>query len=344
MQGGLSGWKNGLCNGIRLSMVALLLGLSPALVQGQQQGGAVSAGASGLAWPTERVRMVVGFAPGGIADTVSRLVAQKMAERLAQPVLVENRGGAGGSLATRAVASASDGHTLLAITTAFAINATLQKDAGYDPLRDFVTISIAASTPELFAVPAAHPARNLREFLSQGKTRGVSYSSAGVGSGSHLAADYLLRSIAGLNAVHVPFQGGAPAITAAIGSQVDMVTTSMPPAVPHVRSGKLRALAVASARRSPALADVPTLVESGFADFEAQSWVGFFMPVKTPREVVQKNNALINEALRQPDVRERLTAIGFDVVGGSAEENADYLRREVARWSRMVQLTGASAN
>ena len=331
-----------------MAPMALMAGMFSMGVYAQQPAGSATHSpgnqAGNVNWPLERVRIMVGFAPGGIADTVARLVAQKMAERLSQPVLVENRGGAGGSLAARAVASASDGHTILAITTAIAINATLQKDAGYDPLRDFVTVSIAASTPELFAVPVVHPARNLRELVAQGKARGVSYSSAGVGSGSHLAAEYLLRSLAGSNAVHVPFQGGAPAITAAIGAQVDMVATSMPPAVPHVRSGKLRALAVASNRRVPALPEVPTVVEVGFADFEAQSWVGFFMPVRTPREVVLKNNALINDALRQPEVRERLAAIGFDVVGGSAEDNAEYLRREVARWSRIVQVTGASAN
>jgi tripartite-type tricarboxylate transporter receptor subunit TctC len=288
--------------------------------------------------------VLVGFAPGGIADIVARLMGQKIADRLGQPVVVDNRAGAGGSLAARAVAQSNDGHTVLAITTALAINATLQKDAGYDPLRDFVPVSIAAATPEVFAVSAANPARTLQDYIRLGKGRALSYSTAGVGSSSHLAGQYLLASLAGLDDTHVPFQGGAPAVTAVVGGQVDLVVTSLPAAITQVRAGRLRALAVSSPRRVAALSEVPTVAESGFADYEALGWVGFFMPAKTPREVVQKLNGLINEALHQPDVRERLAGIGFEPVGGSPEENLAYLRAEVARWRRMVQVTGVSAD
>lgn len=296
-------------------------------------------------FPTKSIRILVAFAPGGVADTVARLVGQKMAERLGQPVLVENRGGAGGSIASKAVAaSPADGYTLLVHTAAFAAHASLSKDAGYDPLADFAPIAVAANTPTVFVFSANVAAGNMHEFIKSAAGKRISFSSAGVGTTPHLTAEYVLKTLAKLDAVHVPFQGGPPAITAVLSGQVDFVTTSMPPAVPLIKQGKMRALAVASKTRTPVLPDVPTLAEQGLPDVEDHTWIAFLAPAKTRADVVQKLNAEVNEAIKQPDVRERLSALGFSAQGGPSAQFADYLKQEVAKWARIVRETGFTAN
>lgn len=296
-------------------------------------------------FPAKPVRIIVAFAPGGVADTVARLVGQKMAERLGQPVLVENRGGAGGSIASKAVAAAPpDGYTLLVNTAAFAAHASLSKEPGYDPIADFAPIAIAATTPTVFVFSANVAADNLQAFIKNAAGKRISFSSAGVGTTPHLTAEYLFKTLARLDAVHVPFQGGPPAITAVLSGQVDFVTTSMPPAVPLIKQGKMRALAVASKTRTPVLPDVPTLAEQGLPDVEDHTWIAFLAPAKTRGDVVQKLNAEVNDAIKQPDVRERLTALGFSAQGGSSAQFADYLKQEVAKWARIVKETGFTAN
>jgi tripartite-type tricarboxylate transporter receptor subunit TctC len=300
------------------------------------------------AWPSRPVRVVVAFAPGGIADTVARLVSQKAAERLGQPVLVENRGGAGGNIATRFVAQAApDGYTVLANTAAMAVNMSLYRNPGYDALADFAPVAVAASSPEMIAVGANVQAATLAALVRAAKeTRGgrLNYATAGIGSSSHLIGEYLFRSLAGLDATHVPFQGGAPAVTAVVSGQVEVLSITMPTAVPHVKQGRLRGLAVASSKRVPSLPEVPTLAEAGYPDVEARSWVAFFAPAKTPGDVVQRLAGEVNDAIRQPDVRERLAATGFEPEGGSSAEFGAYLRREVEKWGRIVKATGVSAD
>jgi tripartite-type tricarboxylate transporter receptor subunit TctC len=305
----------------------------------------LSCSAHGQAYPTKPVRVVVAFAVGGFADGVARLVGLKLSERLGQPVVIDNRGGAGGNIGTRIVAgSAADGYTLLVNTAAISINASLYKNPGFDISRDFVPVALTGSTPGLFAVHASNPAGSLQDLIRMAKGKGLNYATAGVGSSSHLAGDYLFRSLAGLNATHVPFQGGGPAVAAALANQVEVLSLSMPPVVPHIKSGRLKGLAVSSLSRVAALPEVPTVTEAGFPGFEERSWVGYFAPAKTPAAIVKKLNGEINPILDLADVKARLDAMGLETKPGSPEAFAAYLMAEVAKWAKIVKTTGITAD
>ena len=296
-------------------------------------------------YPTKPVRVVVAFAVGGFADGVARLVGQKLSERLGQPVVIDNRGGAGGNIAAKIVAGApSDGYTLLVNTAAISINASLYRNPGFDIYKDFVPVALTGSTPGLFAIHASNPAGSLQDLIRAARAKGLNYATAGVGSSSHLAGDYLFRSLAGLNATHVPFQGGGPAVAAALANQVEVLSLSMPPVVPHIKAGRLKGLAVSSLKRVAALPDVPTVTEGGFANFEERSWVGYFAPAKTPAAIVKKLNGAVNEALGMPDVRARLDALGLEPQPLSPREFSDYVRSEVAKWAKIIKTTGITAD
>jgi len=300
---------------------------------------------SGQTYPTKPVRVVVAFAVGGFADSVARLVGLKLSERLGQPVVIDNRGGAGGNIGSRIVAAAAaDGYTLLVNTAAISINASLYKNPGFDIYRDFVPVALTGSTPGLFAVHASNPAATLQDLIRLAKGKNVTYATAGVGSSSHLAGDYLLRSLAGLNATHVPFQGGGPATAAALANQVEVLSLSMPPVVPHIKAGRLKGLAISSLTRVAALPDVPTVTEAGFPGFEERSWVGYFAPAKTPAAVVKKLNAEINPVLGLPDVKSRLDSMGLETKPGSPEAFAAYLKSEVAKWAKIIKTIGITAD
>jgi len=296
-------------------------------------------------YPTKPVRVVVAFAVGGFADGVARLIGLKLSERLGQPVVVDNRGGAGGNIATRIVAAApSDGYTLLVNTAAISINASLYRNPGFDIYQDFVPVALTGSTPGLFAVHASNPAGSLQDLIRSAKGKSLTYATAGVGSSSHLAGDYLFRSLAGLNAIHVPFQGGGPATAAALANQVEVLSLSMPPVVPHIKSGRLKGLAISSLARVAALPDVPTVTEAGFPGFEERSWVGYFAPARTPAAIVKRLNGEINPILALADVKARLDAMGLETKPGSPEAFAAYLRTEVAKWAKIVKTTGITAD
>jgi tripartite-type tricarboxylate transporter receptor subunit TctC len=295
--------------------------------------------ASASAFAQERIRFIVAFAPGGIADTVARLVGARVSEQMGRPITVENRGGAGGNLAARAVAGMpADGSAFLVHTAAFAINPSLYRDAGYDAMQ-FVPVALVASTPEMIAAHPSVSATHIKQFFDEMRGKPVTYSTAGVGTSSHLTGEYLLRHLGGLEAVHVPFQGGTPAVAAAMANQVMLVSTSMPTAVPQVRAGKLKGIAVMSAKRSKALPDVPTTLEVGIA-LEASGWVGVLAPPGTRAEIASRMNTEVNQALANREVRERLENIGFEPSPGSAEEFAAYLRKEVANWANIVRTAG----
>jgi tripartite-type tricarboxylate transporter receptor subunit TctC len=307
--------------------VAAALG-QPLLVQAQ-------------AYPSKPVRTVVAFAAGGFADTVARLIGQKLSDRLGQPVIVENRGGAGGNIAARQVAgSAADGYTLLVHTAAISINPSLYKNPGFDLMNDLAPVANTGSTPGLFAVHSSNGARSLPDLINAHKGKRLTFSTAGVGTSSHLAGEYLFKVLARLDAVHVPFQGGAPAITAVVSNQVDVISGSMPPVAPFVKKGSLKALGVSSLQRVSGLPDVPTVSEAGFKDFEERSWVGYFAPAKTPADIVQRINADINQILATPDIKERFSGLGMDAHPGSASEFAGYVRKEMAKWATIVKTTG----
>src|SRR5215470_12078938 len=294
-------------------------------------------------YPTQNITFQVAFAAGGIADVVARLVGQKLGERLGHTVVVENRGGGGGNLAAKAVSTAAaDGYTILATTTGLAVNETASKNKGFSA-SDLRAIAIVAISPDVLAVHPSNPAKDLKEFIGNGKQKSFTYGSAGVGTGPHIGAEYFFREVAKVQAVHVPFTGGAPAVTAAIGNHVDAIVLTLPTVVPSITQGLVRALAVASAARNSAAPNVPTYGEMGFPNVYSGSWVGFFAPAKTPDAVVAKLNAEINAIMREPQAQEKLKTIGFDVMIKSEVEAADYFRSEVATWGKMTRAIGYSS-
>jgi tripartite-type tricarboxylate transporter receptor subunit TctC len=296
-------------------------------------------------YPARPVHFVVGFAAGGFADTVARTLGQKVSERIGQPVVVENRGGAGGSIASKYVAGAApDGYVILVNTAAMAINASLQKDPGFNALADFTPVMLTASAPEVIAVNASSGAISLQDLVRQHQGKPLTFAHSGIGTSSHLVGEYLLKRVAGAEAVHVPFQGGAPAITATLSGQVSAISLTLPPMLPHIRSGKLRALAVASKARIAALPQVPTVAESGYPELDAGSWVGFFAPAKTGADVVARLNTAMNEALALPDVRERFANLAVEPSSGTPAQLAAAFRNQVDNWASVVKTTGIKAD
>jgi len=318
-----------------LGAAAALIGASPAAAQQSP---------AAQQYPTQTITFVVAFAPGGVADTVARTISQKLGERTGQTVVVENRGGAGGNLGAKMVAAAApDGYTVLVSTTAVPINHTLYKNRGY-ATEDLRVVGIVASTPEAVAAHPSNPAKNFAEFVRNARDKNATYGTAGVGTASYIAAEYFFRQIAKINVVHVPFSGGAPAVTAAIGNHIDLLAVSMPAAVQQIRQGQLRGLGVASPQRASAIPDVPTYAEQGYPDFYATSWVGFFVPTKTGDAVVQKLNSEISAILKDPAVEQRLKGTGFDPIIKTDKEAAAEFQREVASWSKMVQTIGITVD
>jgi tripartite-type tricarboxylate transporter receptor subunit TctC len=303
---------------------------------------AVARPASAQSYPTQIITFQVAFAAGGIADVVARLIGQKLSERLGQTVVVENRGGAGGNLAAKSVSGAvPDGHTILATTTSLAVNETATRNKGFSA-NDLRAIAIVAFSPDILAVHASNPAKDLRDFVQSGKS--FTYGSAGVGTGPHIGAEYFFREVAKVQAVHVPFTGGAPAVAAAVGNHVDAVVLTLPTVVPPITQGLLRGLGLASATRNSAVPDVPTYGEMGFPNVYSGSWVGFFAPAKTPDAVVAKLNAEINAIMREPEAQQKLKTIGFDVMIKTAGEASDYFRSEVGTWGKMIRAIGYSSD
>ena len=293
-------------------------------------------------YPARDITFVVAFAPGGVADTLARFVGKGLSERLDRTVVVENRGGAGGNIAAAAVARAApDGYTLLVTTTAVAINETLRPNKGF-AVSDLKPIAIVASSPESLVTSPGNPASNLADFLKAAKSKNLTFGSAGVGSGSHIAAEYFFKEIAKISATHVPFQGGAPAIAATIGNQIDLLATTLGGgAAAQIASGKLKGLGVASTKRAAVTPNVPTYAEAGYP-FEASSWVGVFAPANTSPEITAKLNTTIEQVMKDPALRQKLTSIGFDPVEGSQSQAENYFNAEVAQWGKMVTTLGLS--
>ena len=291
-------------------------------------------------YPARDITLVVAFAPGGVADTLARFIGQGLSAKLGRNVVVENRGGAGGNIAAAAVARATpDGYTLLVTTTALAINETLRENKGFSA-NDLKTIAIVASSPEALVTSPSNPAANLADFLKSAKGKSINFATAGVGSGSHIAAEYFFKVHAKISAVHVPFQGGAPAITATIGNQVDLMATTLGGgAAAQIASGKLKGLGVASAKRAAVSPNVPTYGEAGYP-FEAASWVGVFAPAKTDAAIIGKLNATIEEVMKDPALRAKLTSIGFDPIENTQTQAETYFRAEVTKWGTMVKTLG----
>ena len=300
--------------------------------------------ASAQSYPTQTITFQVAFAAGGIADVVARLVGQKLSERLGHTVVVENRGGAGGNLAAKAVSGAAlDGHTILATTTSLAVNETATKNKGFSA-EDLRAIAIVAFSPDVLAIHPSNPAKDLREFVQNGKAKSFTYGSAGVGTGPHIGAEYFFREVAKVQALHVPFTGGAPAVAAAVGNHVDALVLTLPTVVPSITQGLLRGIGLASATRNSAVPDVPTYGEMGFPNIYSGSWVGFFAPAKTSDAVVAKLNAEINAIMQEPEAQQKLKTIGFDVMIKGVAETSDYFKSEIAMWGKMTRAIGYSSD
>ena len=294
-------------------------------------------------YPAGKITIVVAFAPGGVADTLARLIGQGLGDRLHQPVVVENRGGAGGNIAASYVARAApDGYTLLATTTAIAVNETLFVNKDFSA-NDFKTVSLAASSPEALVTGASNPAGNLVDFFKATNGRTINLAIPGVGTGSDIEAEYFLKFLAHVPAQVIPFQGGAPAINATIGNQVDLMATTLGGgAAAQISGGKLKGLGIAADHRAAVTPQVPTYAEQGFPGFTAASWVGFFVPAKTDQRIVAALNETINAIVQTPDVKKKLDDMGFDPLVGSPEQANTMFHAEVEKWGKMVSALGLS--
>jgi len=300
--------------------------------------------ASAQTYPTQNITFTVAFAAGGIADVIARMVGQKLSERLGHTVVVENRGGAGGNLAAKAVsAAAPDGYTILATTTGLAVNETASKNKGFS-VDDLRTVAIVAFSPDVIAVHPSNPAKDLKEFVSNAKAKSFAYGSAGVGTGPHIGAEYFFREVAKVEAVHAPFTGGGPAVASAIGNHVDAIVLTLPTVVPPITQGLLRGIGLASATRNSAVPNVPTYGEMGFPNVYSGSWVGFFAPAKTPDAIVAKLNTEINAIMQGAEAQQKLKTIGFDAIVKTQAEAEDYFKSEVATWGKMTRAIGFSMN
>ena len=297
------------------------------------------------AYPNRSIRLLVGYPPGGATDIVARILAQKLGERLGQPVVVDNLPGAGGIIATdKAAKAAPDGYTLLLANTAHGINPSLYKSLPYDAVASFAPVIKVADLTLVLVVNPAFPARSVRELIALAKARPgeLHYASSGVGQSLHLAAE-LMKSMAGVDIVHVPYKGSAPARADLLAGQVEMMFESAIGVMPFVQAGRLRALGVSGAQRSPALPDVPTLSEAGIAGYEASGWIGILAPAGTPAAIVASLNADMNAVLRQADVSGLLADNGADVAGGSPDQFAAFVAAEIAKWAKVVRATGLKA-
>lgn len=294
-------------------------------------------------WPQRPVKLVVPYPPGGSTDIVARLVGQKLQEQTGQPFVVDNRPGAGGNLGAEAVArSPADGYTLLVATTAHAINPALYPQLGYRLMGDLAPVSQLTSGPLLLVAHPRLPAGNVHELMALAREtrRELSFASSGNGQSTHLAAE-LFNSMAGLRMVHVPYKGSAPALSDVMAGQVDLMFDTMLSALPHVRAGKLKALAVTSAHRTEAAADIPTVAEGGLPGYEAIAWNGLLAPAGTPPDTLQRLSQALRTALDRADVRERLRAQGFAPAWSPPQDYGRFLQAEITKWAAVVQRSGA---
>jgi tripartite-type tricarboxylate transporter receptor subunit TctC len=294
-------------------------------------------------YPTRNINIMVGFAAGGAADLIARLVGQKLSERFGRSIVIENRGGAAGNLAGKMVASAApDGYTLLTMTSSLAVSETASKNKGFS-VDDLRAVAIVAISPYVYAVHPSNPAKDIKEFVANGKKKSFTYGSPGVGSGPHIGAEYFFREVAKVQAVHVPFNN-ARAENALLGGHVDALVISLPAVTVSINDNRLRGLGVASETRNKATPQVPTLDEAGFTNIHQGSWIGFFAPAKTPDAVAIKLNAEINRIMQGADVQARLGSLGFDVMVKPLPESEAYFKSEVVNWGKMVRAIGFSSH
>ena len=293
-------------------------------------------------YPTKPIKLIVSFAPGGGTDVIARIIGKYLSEDLGQPVIVENKAGGGGNIGARFVATAEpDGYTILVTSTAFAINPSLFKNAGYDPIKQFTPIINAGYSPTIIFVHPDVKANNLKELLTLAKTKDLSYATAGIGTVPFLTSENL-HKMASVNITHIPFAGAGPALNAVIGGQVPVGSAAFatPGLIDWLNSGKIRPIAISSAVRSRFVPNVPTIIESGYPGVVDDTWIAFFAPAKTPKDIVVKLNQAISKIIKQPVVLEQISKIGFDWNPNTSDEFAQYIQGEVTKWGKIVKETG----
>ena len=293
-------------------------------------------------YPSKPIRVLVAFPPGGPVDIIARLVGPKISDALGQGVVIENVGGGGGNIAAQRVArSAPDGYTVLAHSSAYAVNPALLGNPGFDAERDMIPIAVVARQPNLILVHADFPARTLPQLIELAKKEKLAFASPSSGTTPHLTAENLFKVRARVDITHVPFKGAGPAVAGLLGGQPPIGSLAGSAPMPHIRAGKLRALAVSSAQRLAGLPDVPTLNELGYPGMEDYTWVGLFVPAGTPQEIVQKLNDAVLRAVQSADLKERFDALAFEATAQPLRETADYIKAELVKWAKVVKDTGA---
>jgi tripartite-type tricarboxylate transporter receptor subunit TctC len=299
------------------------------------------------AYPTKPIRLVVPFPPGGATDILARAVAQKLGETWGQSVVVDNRPGAGGNIGTELVAKAApDGYTLeMGTVGTHAINASLYAKIPYDHVKDFAPVILVAGVPNVLEVNPSVPVNSVQELIAYAKANPgkLNFASSGAGTSIHLSGE-LFKVMAGVQMTHVPYKGSSPALQDLLGGQVQLMFDNLPPSLPQIKAGKLRALAVTSATRAPALPDVPTIAESGLPGFEASSWFGIVAPAGTPPAIIAKLNTEVAKWLASPEGKEKLVSIGANAGGGSPEDFARHIQAETAKWAKVVKESGAKVD
>lgn len=296
-------------------------------------------------FPHKPIRFIVPLSAGA-ADTLTRAIGQKVSEAWGQPVVVENRPGAGTTLGTEIVArSVPDGYTLCMATFSHAVNATFYKKLPYDTLKSFAAVSLVAAAPNVLVVNPSVPAHSVAELVALAKTQPgkLNFASAGNGSSSHLAGE-LFKGITGVNIVHVPYKGAAPALADLLGGHVQMAFDPLPSSIGNIKSGKLRALAVTTGQRAPMLPNTPTLSEAGAPGYELNGWSGIIVPAQTPRKIIMQWHAEVTKILQIPEVRNRFESLGFRIVGNTPEQFQEFLQAEVVKWGKVVKAANISAN
>lgn len=301
----------------------------------------------GSAYPTKAIRFILGFPPGGASDTVARVLAPPLQGRLGQQVVIDNRPGAGGNIAGEIAArSAPDGHTwFLGNNAILATNQALYSRMPFDSLKDFAIVVLVGTQPSVLVVHPSLPVKSVRDLIALARARPgqLNYASTGTGTAGHLVGE-LFKSLAQVNYVHIPYKGGGPAVIDLVSGQVQFMFATAASVMQHVRSGRLRALAVTSGERSPSLPELPTIAETGVPGFEAITWHGVVVPAGTPAAVVGRVNSEFNAVLSTPETRERLAAQGVEAKGGTAAEFATFLRNEIPKWTKVVRDSGAKAD
>jgi tripartite-type tricarboxylate transporter receptor subunit TctC len=303
-------------------------------------------GARAADYPTKPIRMVVGFAPGGGTDTTARAISAKLSDLLGHQVIIDNRAGAAGNIATEIVAKAPpDGYTILMGTiAALAINPSLYTTKlPFDPISDFAPIIQAVDSTNILSLHPSVAANSVKELIALAKAKSLNYGSSGVGGTGHLAGE-LFSTMAGVKMTHVPYKGGGPAMVDLIGGQVQLVFATAASAVPQIKSGKIRGIAVTTVKRSALMPNLPTIAEAGLPGFDANNWYGLLAPAKTPRPIIDRLNAEVTKVLAMPDVKEFLFNQGLDPAPGTPEKFGAYIKAETAKWAKVVKDSGAKAN